>query len=373
MEQEKDLGVLISSDLKPDRMVARQVQKAHLKLTQFNSTFSYRGKTWLKLYQTYVKPSLLYASEAWRPTTKEGVVKREGVQKRAMRMAGGMGDKDYREACKREGMILIGEDLKVTDTTRVYCIIYGHDKIEKSTFWRMEQAREGAGRRRFREKEVTRTIATQRKETRKRSFVSRIQDDRNTLDDRIKKASRMYNAEFAGGEAFQVANYGIGGVYNHHPDPHNWHHPQKQVAEEQRPEEVVNGDRVATFMGYLSNVELGGATVFPNAGVTIWPEKGSATLWWNLVSNGLTDQMTVHGGCPVIVGSKWITNKWIRWKAQGFKFPCTSKDSGYTRQPLLSNDLCSGTNTHACRLDQEVFIKPNYYYESLKRFSPDFQ
>ena len=194
-----------------------------------------------------------------------------------------------------------------------------------------------------------------------------------SVSNRIMKASRMYNAEFAGGEAFQVANYGIGGVYNHHPDPHNWHHPQKQVAEEQRPEEVVNGDRVATFMGYLSNVELGGATVFPNAGVTIWPEKGSATLWWNLVSNGLTDQMTVHGGCPVIVGSKWITNKWIRWKAQGFKFPCTSKDSGYTRQPLLSNDLCSGTNTHTCRLDQEVFIKPNYYYESLKRFSPDFQ
>ena len=85
-------------------------------------------------------------------------------------------------------MNLIREELEVSDMTRVYRIMYGHDKIEKSTFWRMEQAREGAGRRRFREKEVTRMIATQRKETRKRSFASRIQDDRNTLDDRIKKA-----------------------------------------------------------------------------------------------------------------------------------------------------------------------------------------
>ena len=63
--QEKDLGVIISSDLKPDKMVTKQVQKAHLKLSQFNTTFTYRGKTWIDLY----KPSLLYASEAWRPTT----------------------------------------------------------------------------------------------------------------------------------------------------------------------------------------------------------------------------------------------------------------------------------------------------------------
>ena len=188
VDQEKDLGVLISSDLNPDKMVARQVQKAHLKLSQFNNTFSYRGKTWLKLYQTYVKPSLMYASEAWRPTTQELIEKLEGVQKRAMRMAGGMGDKNYRDACREAGMNLIREELDVSDMTRVYRIMYGHDKIEKTVFWKMEQAREGAGRRRFQEKEVTRTLAAQRKEIRKRSFASRIQDKWNNLGDGIKKA-----------------------------------------------------------------------------------------------------------------------------------------------------------------------------------------
>ena len=58
VDQEKDLGVIISSDLKPDKMVAKQTQKAHLKLTQFNTTFTYRGKTWLQLYKTYIKPSM---------------------------------------------------------------------------------------------------------------------------------------------------------------------------------------------------------------------------------------------------------------------------------------------------------------------------
>ena len=73
MDQEKDLGVIISSDLKPEKMVTKQVQKAHLKLSQFNTTFTYRGKTWIDLYKTYIKSSLLYASEAWRPTTQEGI------------------------------------------------------------------------------------------------------------------------------------------------------------------------------------------------------------------------------------------------------------------------------------------------------------
>ena len=55
VDQEKDLGVIISSDLTPDKMIAKQTQKAHLKLTPFNSAFTYRGETWLKLYRTYIK------------------------------------------------------------------------------------------------------------------------------------------------------------------------------------------------------------------------------------------------------------------------------------------------------------------------------
>jgi hypothetical protein len=188
VEQEKDLGVLISRDLKPDKMVARQAQKAHVKLSQFNSTFSYRGKTWMKLYNTYVKPSMMFSCEAWKPCTREGVEKLEAVQRRAVRMAGGQGSKSYREACREAGLNTVEEQLDEADMVRVFRIMNGDDKIDKTMFWTMEEPRQGAGRRRFNEKEIRRNVAGQRKDVRKRSFASRVQDPWNSLQDSVKQA-----------------------------------------------------------------------------------------------------------------------------------------------------------------------------------------
>ena len=186
VDQEKDLGVIISSDLKPDKMVAKQTQKAHLKLTQFNTTFTYRGKTWLQLYKTYIKPSMLYACEAWRPNTKEGIDKLESVQRRALKMAGLCDRSNYRDACKKAGLNSIEDELNEADMTRTFRILNGDDKIKKEIFWTLEKAREGAGRRRFKHNEIKRTVATQKKDVRKKSFGSRIQDPWNGLEDRVK-------------------------------------------------------------------------------------------------------------------------------------------------------------------------------------------
>lgn len=40
--------------------------------------------------------------------------------------------------------------------------------------------------------------------------------------------------------------------------------------------------------------------------------RGAAGFWFSLLSDGSVDALTLHGGCPVIAGSKWITNKWLR-------------------------------------------------------------
>lgn len=105
-------------------------------------------------------------------------------------------------------------------------------------------------------------------------------------------------------ELIQIANYGISGFFSPHYD-----YLIKDLPEEERdqvPEAQRNvGDRIATFMIYLSNVSNGGSTVFTRIGVEVKPVKGAAIFWYNLYKNGEGVLDTIHGACPVVMGNKW--------------------------------------------------------------------
>ncbi|XP_074716687.1 prolyl 4-hydroxylase subunit alpha-3 isoform X2 [Strix uralensis] len=117
-------------------------------------------------------------------------------------------------------------------------------------------------------------------------------------------------------EYLQVVNYGLGGHYEPHFD-----HATSRKSPLYR---MKSGNRIATVMIYLSAVEAGGSTAFIYANFSVPVVKNAALFWWNLRRNGDGDGDTLHAGCPVLAGDKWVANKWIHEHGQEFRRPCST-------------------------------------------------
>lgn len=72
------------------------------------------------------------------------------------------------------------------------------------------------------------------------------------------------------------------------------------------------GNRARTICVYLNDVEDGGETVFPVAGVEIAPRAGTAVVFDNLRADGTPDPDSLHAGNPVRRGVKWLATLWLR-------------------------------------------------------------
>ncbi|KAJ2950102.1 hypothetical protein O0L34_g11444 [Tuta absoluta] len=116
-------------------------------------------------------------------------------------------------------------------------------------------------------------------------------------------------------EELQVVNYGIGGHY----EPHFDFARKFENAFKER----FQGNRIATVLFYMSEVAQGGATVFTELGLSVFPVKNAALYWMNLHPSGEGDLSTRHAACPVLRGSKWVSNKWIHQGGQELIKPCS--------------------------------------------------
>ena len=72
------------------------------------------------------------------------------------------------------------------------------------------------------------------------------------------------------------------------------------------------GNRTRTICAYLNEVEAGGETEFPIAGVKVPPTAGSAVIFDNLHADGRPDPDSLHAGLPVLQGVKWLATLWLR-------------------------------------------------------------
>ena len=81
---ERDLGVLISDDLKVRAQVEKAAASANYMLSRLRKAFRSRSLVlWRTLYLCYVRPHLEFAVQSWSPHQKGDINLFEQVQRRA--------------------------------------------------------------------------------------------------------------------------------------------------------------------------------------------------------------------------------------------------------------------------------------------------
>lgn len=152
-------------------------------------------------------------------------------------------------------------------------------------------------------------------------FVSSEEDTSGLmykLEDKIAQVTLLPPSH---GEAFNVLRYEFNQKYDSHMDTFDPKDFGPQYSQ-----------RMATMLLYLSDVQEGGETIFKREGrngdrkpVTDWasceedafkykPRMGDAVLFYSLDPDLKINPRSLHGGCPVKKGEKWVATRWIHEK-----------------------------------------------------------
>ena len=104
-DNERDLGIQLSKDLKWNLQAKKAANKANSVLGMLKRTFMYWNCDSLKtLYTTFVRPHLEYAASAWSPYLSKDIKILESVQRRATKLVPCLRTLSYEERLKRLGL-----------------------------------------------------------------------------------------------------------------------------------------------------------------------------------------------------------------------------------------------------------------------------
>ncbi|WP_139339623.1 2OG-Fe(II) oxygenase [Bacillus dakarensis] len=127
-----------------------------------------------------------------------------------------------------------------------------------------------------------------------------FQEGENEVVARVeKRVSQIMGIPVEHGEGLQVLNYKVGQEFKAHFDFFS---------------SANANPRISTLVMYLNDVEQGGETYFPKLNFSVSPQKGMAVYFEYFYNDQTLNDLTLHGGAPVIIGDKWAATQWMRRK-----------------------------------------------------------
>ena len=124
--EEKDIGVVIDSDLTFEKHINGKVNKANQMFTTLRRTFQFMDKsTFVQLCNAFARTHLDYASSVWAPFKAKHIEQIEGVQRRATKQIPGFRDMTYSERLRALKLPSLSYRKLRGDMIEVYKILSG--------------------------------------------------------------------------------------------------------------------------------------------------------------------------------------------------------------------------------------------------------
>ncbi|WP_409294134.1 2OG-Fe(II) oxygenase [Peribacillus sp. SCS-26] len=126
------------------------------------------------------------------------------------------------------------------------------------------------------------------------------QNENDTIYKIEKRISSIMGIPIENSDGIQILNYKPGQEYRPHYDFFS------------STSKAAQNNRISTLVIYLNDVEEGGETFFPNLNFSVTPQKGLAVYFEYFYQDQSLNELTLHGGAPVIQGEKWVATQWMR-------------------------------------------------------------
>ena len=136
-EEERDLGVVVDSSMKPAVQCQTAAKNANRVLGLIGKTFHYRTKnTLVPLYKSLVRPKIEHAVAAWSPWLEKDIECIEKVQKRLVRMLSNVRGNTYEDRLKDAGLTTLKERRARGDAIEAFKMLNGINNVDKRDWFR---------------------------------------------------------------------------------------------------------------------------------------------------------------------------------------------------------------------------------------------
>ena len=136
-----------------------------------------------------------------------------------------------------------------------------------------------------------------------------INHDKDETTKRVgERIAKIVGIPLVNAEAYQLVYYDVNQEYRQHYDCFEHDYSEKTLRCLK-----YGGQRMATALCYLNDVEEGGGTRLTKANIDIKSKRGKLLVFWNVQKNTNNRHLlSEHAGMPVIKGYKYAFNLWFR-------------------------------------------------------------